>query len=987
MSKAADNKLSLEILSSLVRDHPFEIAALNQFSADLFKYERVPEVASSILAHLANLLPIKSSLVLLYHPTDKCLKAVGSSGLSKSKAEKLKIKLSDSPIGTSVKRQRPLFIEDVASSRYRQELPGVSSFLILPIRVGADQNGAIVASIKRMVKFDVFSRELLERFLRVSEQALTKSTINEKLLREIAERKQVEEALKKVRERLEDEVAQRTKDLTKANIILRSQITERKKTEENLIKLSSVVEQADDNVFITNKDGLIEYVNPSFERLTGFKKEAVLGKTPRIIKSGKHDKKFYERLWGTIIKGKVFHGILINRRKDGELYYEEKTITPIKDSRGDVTHFVSTGNDITDRKLTEEALAASEHKYSTLVEKGNDGIIIIQDGVLKFVNQKAAEITGFSVKSAIGRPFTDFIAPEYKKLVLERYKRRLRGEEIPRIYEIKILSKGGKKIPVEINASLIEHEGKPADMAIIRDITEHKEAERRLEEEKKKMETIFTTTRDGLALYDAQARVVSFNPSLAKLFGVKENIGGTSRVEIANNRDKYFRYKMERSDDSIKTHQEVLAGKTITNVLIKIYSRPTKYLEGTYVPIKDEQGKVVGMIASFRDVTMLKNQAEKISQQLVEAERQKNRWKAVFENVEEGVHIMDKDLKIISANAACELMSGRTEKEMVGKRFYDIFRCHDPVGHYFPEFDPVSKLLATKEAIPYDEHLHMASGGIERWVGVSYTPVFNEAGDIEQIVSVIRDITTLKELEKAKSEFVSVTSHELRTPLTVVKGYLSLLLSGDLGKFDDPGFQANFQTALNKVYNETNRLTKLVEDLLNVSRIENGRIRLSLRKVTAAEVINEVVKEFNVLAQNKGIRLEVKYDLGGRENSCCVLADKDKFKQILVNLIDNAIKYTGSGGRISIECHQENGFLHTQVNDTGAGIPPNILPRIFEKFQQGGVSVYLKENKGTGLGLFVVKSLVELHKGQIWVDSAAGKGTRFTFTLPLVAAS
>ena len=118
-----------------------------------------------------------------------------------------------------------------------------------------------------------------------------------------------------------------------------------------------------------------------------------------------------------------------------------------------------------------------------------------------------------------------------------------------------------------------------------------------------------------------------------------------------------------------------------------------------------------------------------------------------------------------------------------------------------------------------------------------------------------------------------------------------------------------------------------------------------------------------------------------------MLADKDKFKQILVNLIDNAIKYTGSGGRISIECHQENGFLHTQVNDTGAGIPPNILPRIFEKFQQGGVSVYLKENKGTGLGLFVVKSLVELHKGQIWVDSAAGKGTRFTFTLPLVAAS
>ena len=117
------------------------------------------------------------------------------------------------------------------------------------------------------------------------------------------------------------------------------------------------------------------------------------------------------------------------------------------------------------------------------------------------------------------------------------------------------------------------------------------------------------------------------------------------------------------------------------------------------------------------------------------------------------------------------------------------------------------------------------------------------------------------------------------------------------------------------------------------------------------------------------------------------MADKDKLKQIFVNLIDNAIKYTNEGGKVTVECFLENGLLHTRVKDTGVGIPANMLPRVFEKFQQGSEESYLKENKGTGLGLFVVKSLVELHKGKIWVDSTVDKGTKFTFTLPGVAAT
>jgi PAS domain S-box-containing protein len=149
-----------------------------------------------------------------------------------------------------------------------------------------------------------------------------------------------------------------------------------------------------------------------------------------------------------------------------------------------------------------------------------------------------SEMTGFSSKEAIDKPFTKFISPEYRKVVAERYRKRLRGDKISNKYEIEIVSKKGKRIPVEVNASLIEHEEKPANMAIIRDITDRKEAEKLIEEEKNRLEAIYKTVKEGLVLYDSEGRVVYMNPSVKKLFGVRKNIVGTKREQITV--DKVF---------------------------------------------------------------------------------------------------------------------------------------------------------------------------------------------------------------------------------------------------------------------------------------------------------------------------------------------------------------------------------------------------------------------------------------------------------------
>ena len=639
---------------------------------------------------------------------------------------------------------------------------------------------------------------------------------------------------------------------------------------------------------------------------------------------------------------------------------------------------------LTKRSKYEDELRAINSIYSSLVEKGNDGIVIIQNGSLQFVNNSIVKLTGFVKKEAIGRPFINFVAKEYRKFVIDRYKRRLKGQRVPSRYEIELVKKNGKTLPVEISASLIEHEGGVADMAIIRDITERKHAENTIKEEKRKMETIYKTTKEGLALYDKEGRVVFMNPALRDLFGVRGNIIGVKRATIVRARNRFFKYPIERYDDSLETQRKVYSGKTVSNIVMKIHSKTPRYLEGSYVPIKDSKRRVVGMSASFRDVTILKTQSEKIEKQLVEVEKQKNRMQAIFDNVEEGSFIFDQKLRIIQANNACEIFSGGVEKDMVGRKYYEVFGCHNKLNHYYPDFNPVSKVLVTKESIPYDEHLHKSKDGRDRWVGVSYTPILNQKGEIDQIVGVIRDITSLKELDQAKSGFVSLASHELRTPLTVINGYLSMLLKGDLGDLGSEKTRSNFMTVLNKVQNETKRLTKLVGELLNVSRIEEGRLKLNLRKIDPNLIIKEVNEELRPYGAMKGVRMLTRSSGIHSSQSSLVLADPDRLKEIIVNLLENAIKFTESGGKITTTCFSRDGKMIIEVEDTGSGIAENIQPRIFEKFQQDTGS-YLKENKGTGLGLFIVKSLVNLHKGDISVNSKIGKGATFTFYLPKVA--
>lgn len=246
--------------------------------------------------------------------------------------------------------------------------------------------------------------------------------------------------------------------------------------------------------------------------------------------------------------------------------------------------------------------------------------------------------------------------------------------------------------------------------------------------------------------------------------------------------------------------------------------------------------------------------------------------------------------------------------------------------------------------------------------------------EIEHIALKLEDANVkLQKLDKAKSEFLSIASHQLRSPLTAIKGYISLFLEGSYGQITE-----EMKKRLQNVYEANERLIKLINDLLNISRIESGKTEAKIEKVDLKELVQSVVQELDIKAKEKSLTLQVQ----NAQAPQLVRADKDKLRNVILNLVDNAIKYT-SAGSITIKLTQKPPVYRIEVTDTGEGMDAKDLERMFQSFTRGEAGAK-HWTGGSGLGLYIAKEFVKLHKGKIWAESAGkGKGSTFIAELPL----
>jgi len=329
---------------------------------------------------------------------------------------------------------------------------------------------------------------------------------------------------------------------------------------------------------------------------------------------------------------------------------------------------------------------------------------------------------------------------------------------------------------------------------------------------------------------------------------------------------------------------------------------------------------------------------------------------AIVAGMTDGVIATDRHGTVILANRAATELLGWSEDAGAGTRRVEWPRLRAAL-----EDAALHGRICAEELPPAET--------ANRLIEAHCAPISGEDGRPAGAVAVLRDVGELRRLERARRELTANVSHELRTPLTSIKGFAETLLAGAMQ--DEP----TCRRFLEIIDQETNRLVKLVDDLLDLSQLESKRLSLELGRVRVREVVTDAVLRMKSLAGGRELELQP------AESDPAVLADRDRLAQVLTNLLDNAIKFTPEGGRIAVGWRSLNGEVEVTVADTGPGIPPADLPHVFERFYKADRS-RAPVPGGTGLGLAISKHIIEAHGGRIRVASTPGAGTTFTFTLP-----
>lgn len=333
---------------------------------------------------------------------------------------------------------------------------------------------------------------------------------------------------------------------------------------------------------------------------------------------------------------------------------------------------------------------------------------------------------------------------------------------------------------------------------------------------------------------------------------------------------------------------------------------------------------------------------------------------SVVREMQMGVVVIDRDKRILYSNPFFEktfLTAGNIE----GKKFSDIL-------NESALLESINKVFSSDTNKSCEITIRGKGNQI---LEVRLVP-FSIESDSKVLIGFFQDVTEEKKVEEIKRDFVANVSHELRTPLASIKGYAETLLDGAM---DD---KATLKKFLNIINRHANRMTALIEDLLTLSKLESHQMPMSFEPLDIKGIIIGVIQGCEKQAKDKGI--EIVMDITDGEIPK-VMGDKGRLEQVVVNLVDNAIKYTNDG-KVKVVAKKANNILRVDIEDTGIGIPEKDIPRIFERFYRvdKGRS---RELGGTGLGLAIVKHIIQGHNGKIWVESQLGKGTTFSFTIPL----
>ena len=736
--------------------------------------------------------------------------------------------------------------------------------------------------------------------------------------------------------------------------------------------LLTAVEQASEGIVVTDKRGTIRYVNPAFTVMTGYTADEVIGENPRILKSGRQPSAFYQRLWATISGGNTWRGTLVNRRKDGILYDEGMTVTPVRDPNGAITHFIAIKQDMTERIRAEQAVLKSEAKYRLLVDNIPDVVWTADEqGRCVFVTPNAEAIYGFTPQEIYeSGVWFDRIHPEDVPKVRDTYAALIeRGTLFSTEYRIQ--RKNGEWIwlHAKSTSSYVEN-GKRYFVGICSEITERKGMQQKLLEGEHKYRSLINNIPDVAWVVDDRGHLLFVSPNVEKLLGFPADDfykrGAIVFLEAVHPEDQ----------PALQSALRGLFSGERYDLECRVQRRDGawRWMRDRAVITREGDSRTVAH-GLLTDITERKEAEE-------ERRNADARYRRLFDTNLAGVFRSTAGGRILEFNEALLRLLGYASREEVrelGLRPVDVY-YHTEERDVF-----LAELLARKAVTNYELQLRRKDGS-PLWVLANVNLVENDpAGQV--LEGTLVDISHRKLAEeewkkakeaaesanRAKSEFLANMSHEIRTPLNGLLGMTDLVLDTELSREQ--------REYMEIARNSGHALLGVVNDILDFSKIEARKLDLEHIAFNPALAATEAIKPLGPRAAEKN--LELMYEIAA-DVPASVQGDPGRLRQVLLNLLGNALKFTEKG-EILVHVEKESQTdrdvtLKFCVKDTGVGIPADKHESIFQAFSQADATV-TRRFGGTGLGLTISAQLVAMMGGRIWVESAVGRGSAFYFTV------
>lgn len=514
------------------------------------------------------------------------------------------------------------------------------------------------------------------------------------------------------------------------------------------------------------------------------------------------------------------------------------------------------------------------------------------------------------------------------------------------------------------------------------------EANKKLKEEHEETQAIISSMGEGLLVLDRELNIISMNKAAEKSLEVSlDKCKGWGVREIL----KLMKGSEDLPIEDYPARRMLRSGKMVTvgmkdNYYYKIPAGKIFPVEIVTAPFVRDG--IVGAIVLFKDISGMKQMEEDKEYARVNLEsalksvyierdivrEQKNKLEAILNSIGDAVFAVDKEEKIFIFNSAAEKITGLRSKDVKGRNYKNLLRFSDEITKKEKNAF-IDEALKGKQVFE-DNHtvLEVKEKGLIN-IDETTASIRNSKDEIIGCIVVFKDVTNRREVERMRSDFISIASHQLRTPLSGIKWFLEILLGGDMGKLKPKQL-----SAVKEIYENNQNMIDIVNKMLNMSRIENNRLLINPKKINISDTLNKIVGELKPLVKKKGQKLELH---GLKDKKAEIFSDNVLLENILNNLITNASRYTPDGGmiKVSVKKKDEHNLIF-EVSDNGIGIPKKEQYKIFNKFFRAGNAISYEAN-GTGIGLYIAKSILKIIGGDIWFESKENKGTTFTFTLPM----